>query len=88
MHLLEIQGLSKSYNGRQVVKGVDLMVKHPHAGFGSGEVIENLGRAVAGGVVDAYQFCNQGLCKDDRDHLADCVRLVVHGHDNREAGVY
>jgi len=27
MHLLEIQGLSKSYNGRQVVKGVDLMVK-------------------------------------------------------------
>jgi len=27
MHLLEIKGLSKSYDGRQVVKGVDLAVK-------------------------------------------------------------
>ncbi len=27
MHLLEIKGLSKSYDGREVVKGVDLSVK-------------------------------------------------------------
>ena len=36
MHLLEIKGLSKSYDGREVVKGVDILVKR-------GEIVGLLG---------------------------------------------
>ncbi|MFH1888698.1 MAG: LPS export ABC transporter ATP-binding protein [Candidatus Omnitrophota bacterium] len=47
MHLLEIRGLSKSYDGRQVVKGVDLSVKR-------GEIVGLLGPNGAGKTTTFY----------------------------------
>ncbi len=47
MHLLEIKGLSKSYDGRQVVKGVDLEVKR-------GEIVGLLGPNGAGKTTTFY----------------------------------
>ncbi len=47
MHLLEIRGLSKSYDGRQVVKGVDMLVKR-------GEIVGLLGPTGAGKTTTFY----------------------------------
>lgn len=47
MHLLEIKGLSKSYNGREVVKGVDILVKR-------GEIVGLLGPNGAGKTTTFY----------------------------------
>ena len=47
MHLLEIKGLSKSYGGREVVKGVDLLVKR-------GEIVGLLGPNGAGKTTTFY----------------------------------
>lgn len=47
MHLLEIKGLSKSYDGREVVKGVDLVVKR-------GEIVGLLGPNGAGKTTTFY----------------------------------
>jgi lipopolysaccharide export system ATP-binding protein len=47
MHLLEIKGLTKSYNGRQVVKGVDILVKR-------GEIVGLLGPNGAGKTTTFY----------------------------------
>lgn len=47
MHLLEIKGLSKSYDGREVVKGVDLTVKR-------GEIVGLLGPNGAGKTTTFY----------------------------------
>jgi len=47
MHLLEIKGLSKSYDGREVVKGVDLFVKR-------GEIVGLLGPNGAGKTTTFY----------------------------------
>ncbi len=47
MHLLEIRGLSKSYDGRQVVKGVDMLVKR-------GEIVGLLGPNGAGKTTTFY----------------------------------
>jgi len=47
MHLLEIKGLSKSYNGREVVKGVDIEVKR-------GEIVGLLGPNGAGKTTTFY----------------------------------
>jgi lipopolysaccharide export system ATP-binding protein len=47
MHLLEIKGLSKSYDGRQVVKGVDISVKR-------GEIVGLLGPNGAGKTTTFY----------------------------------
>ncbi|PIP20069.1 MAG: LPS export ABC transporter ATP-binding protein [Candidatus Omnitrophica bacterium CG23_combo_of_CG06-09_8_20_14_all_40_11] len=47
MHLLEIKGLSKSYDGREVVKGVDLSVKR-------GEIVGLLGPNGAGKTTTFY----------------------------------
>lgn len=47
MHLLEIKGISKSYDGRQVVKGVDLVVKR-------GEIVGLLGPNGAGKTTTFY----------------------------------
>ena len=47
MHLLEIKGLSKSYDSRQVVKGVDLSVKR-------GEIVGLLGPNGAGKTTTFY----------------------------------
>ncbi|MDD4894501.1 MAG: LPS export ABC transporter ATP-binding protein [Candidatus Omnitrophica bacterium] len=47
MHLLEIKGLSKAYDGRQVVKGVDISVKR-------GEIVGLLGPNGAGKTTTFY----------------------------------
>ena len=47
MHLLEIKGLHKSYDGREVVKGVDLLVKR-------GEIVGLLGPNSAGKTTTFY----------------------------------
>ena len=47
MHLLEIKDLSKSYDGRQVVKGVDMVVKR-------GEIVGLLGPNGAGKTTTFY----------------------------------
>ena len=47
MHLFEIKGLSKSYDGREVVKGVDLTVKR-------GEIVGLLGPNGAGKTTTFY----------------------------------
>jgi len=47
MHLLEIKGLSKSYDGREVVKSVDLVVKR-------GEIVGLLGPNGAGKTTTFY----------------------------------
>jgi len=47
VHLLEIRGLSKSYDGRQVVKGVDMLVKR-------GEIVGLLGPNGAGKTTTFY----------------------------------
>jgi lipopolysaccharide export system ATP-binding protein len=49
MHLLETKGLSKSYDGRQVVKGIDLVVKR-------GEVVGLLGPNGAGKTTTFYMI--------------------------------
>jgi lipopolysaccharide export system ATP-binding protein len=49
MHLLETKGLSKSYNGRQVVKGVDILVKR-------GEIVGLLGPNGAGKTTTFYMI--------------------------------
>jgi lipopolysaccharide export system ATP-binding protein len=47
VHLLEIKGLSKSYDGREVVKGVDMLVKR-------GEIVGLLGPNGAGKTTTFY----------------------------------
>ncbi len=47
MHLLEIKGLTKSYDGREVVKGVDILVKR-------GEIVGLLGPNGAGKTTTFY----------------------------------
>jgi len=47
MHLLEIKGISKSYDGREVVKGVDILVKR-------GEIVGLLGPNGAGKTTTFY----------------------------------
>ena len=49
MHLLEIKGLSKSYDGRDVVKGVDMVVKR-------GEIVGLLGPNGAGKTTTFYMI--------------------------------
>ena len=49
MHLLETKGLSKSYNGRHVVKGVDILVKR-------GEIVGLLGPNGAGKTTTFYMI--------------------------------
>lgn len=49
MHLLETKGLSKTYDGRQVVKGVDILVKR-------GEIVGLLGPNGAGKTTTFYMI--------------------------------
>jgi lipopolysaccharide export system ATP-binding protein len=49
MHLLEIKGLAKSYDGRQVVKGVDILVRR-------GEIVGLLGPNGAGKTTTFYMI--------------------------------
>ncbi len=70
MHLLEIKGLSKSYDGRQVVKGVDILVKR-------GEIVGLLGPNGAGKTTTFYMVVgiippNSGKIVFDNQDITSC----------------
>lgn len=73
MHLLEIKGLSKSYDGREVVKGVDMVVKR-------GEIVGLLGPNGAGKTTTFYMVVgiippNRGEIVFDNQHI---TKLPIH----------
>jgi lipopolysaccharide export system ATP-binding protein len=73
MHLLEIRGLSKSYDGREVVKGVDIEVKR-------GEIVGLLGPNGAGKTTTFYMIVgiispNEGRIIFDNN---DLTTLPIH----------
>lgn len=73
MHLLEIKGLSKSYDGREVVKGVDMLVKR-------GEIVGLLGPNGAGKTTTFYMVVgiippNKGKIIFDNE---DITCLPIH----------
>lgn len=73
MHLLEIKGLSKSYHGRQVVKGLDLGVRR-------GEIVGLLGPNGAGKTTSFYMIV--GIIAPDRGKITfdnyDITSLPIH----------
>ncbi len=73
MHLLETKGLVKSYDGRQVVKGIDVLVKR-------GEVVGLLGPNGAGKTTTFYMIVgivspNEGRIIFDNQ---DITHLPIH----------
>ena len=90
MHLLEIKGLSKSYNGREVVKGVDLLVKR-------GEIVGLLGPNGAGKTTTFYMVV--GVIPPNRGKIVfdnyDITNLSIHerahfgiGYLSQEASIF
>ncbi|MDD4909788.1 MAG: LPS export ABC transporter ATP-binding protein [Candidatus Omnitrophica bacterium] len=73
MHLLEIKGLTKSYGGRTVVKGVDLLVKR-------GEIVGLLGPNGAGKTTTFYMIV--GVIPPDKGKVIfdnhDITRFPIH----------
>jgi len=73
MHLLETKGLSKSYDGRQVVKGVDVLVKR-------GEIVGLLGPNGAGKTTTFYMIV--GIIHPDSGKIVfdneDITALPIH----------
>lgn len=73
MHLLETKGLEKSYNGRKVVNGVDILVKR-------GEVVGLLGPNGAGKTTTFYMIV--GIVPPDKGEIVfdnqDITRLPIH----------
>ncbi|MCM8779918.1 MAG: LPS export ABC transporter ATP-binding protein [Candidatus Omnitrophica bacterium] len=73
MHLLETKGLSKSYNNRQVVRGVDLVVKR-------GEITGLLGPNGAGKTTTFYMIV--GVVRPDKGKIIfdnhDITDLPIH----------
>jgi lipopolysaccharide export system ATP-binding protein len=73
MHLLEIKGLSKSYGGRQVVCGVDMLVKR-------GEIVGLLGPNGAGKTTTFYMVV--GVIPPDKGKIIfdnqDITSLPIH----------
>jgi len=73
MHLLEIKGLSKAYGGREVVKGVDLLVKR-------GEIVGLLGPNGAGKTTTFYMVV--GIIPPNRGKIVfdnyDITNLSIH----------
>ena len=73
MHLLEVKGLSKSYDGREVVKGVDLVVKR-------GEIVGLLGPNGAGKTTTFYMVV--GIIAPNRGSITfdnnDITNLPIH----------
>ena len=73
MHLLEIKGLSKTYGGREVVKGVDLLVKR-------GEIVGLLGPNGAGKTTTFYMVV--GIIPPNRGKIVfdnnDITNLSIH----------
>lgn len=90
MHLLEIKGLAKSYDGRQVVKGVDISVKR-------GEIVGLLGPNGAGKTTTFYMVVgiippNAGSIIFDNN---DITSLPIHarsrfgiGYLSQEASIF
>ncbi|MGA2774515.1 MAG: LPS export ABC transporter ATP-binding protein [Candidatus Omnitrophota bacterium] len=90
MHLLEIKGLSKSYDGREVVKGVDLLVKR-------GEIVGLLGPNGAGKTTTFYMVV--GIIPPNRGKIIfdnnDITSLPIHerarcgiGYLSQEASIF
>jgi len=73
MHLLEIKGLSKSYNAREVVCGVDILVKR-------GEIVGLLGPNGAGKTTTFYMVV--GIIPPNRGRIVfdnyDITNLPIH----------
>ena len=73
MHLLEIKELSKSYDGREVVKGVDITVKR-------GEIVGLLGPNGAGKTTSFYMIV--GIVPPDKGKITfdnyDITNLPIH----------
>lgn len=73
MHLLETKGLEKSYNGRKVVCGVDVLVKR-------GEVVGLLGPNGAGKTTTFYMIV--GIVSPDKGRVVfdneDITKLPIH----------
>ncbi|MCX5714341.1 MAG: LPS export ABC transporter ATP-binding protein [Candidatus Omnitrophica bacterium] len=73
MHLLEIQGLAKSYDGREVVKGVDMLVKR-------GEIVGLLGPNGAGKTTTFYMVV--GIIPPNRGKIVfdnqDITNFSIH----------
>ena len=73
MHLLEIKGLSKSYSSREVVRGVDILVKR-------GEIVGLLGPNGAGKTTTFYMVV--GIIPPNRGRIVfdnyDITNLPIH----------
>lgn len=73
MHLLEVKDLSKSYDGKEVVKGVDLLVKR-------GEIVGLLGPNGAGKTTTFYMIV--GVISPNRGSIVfdnnDITNLAIH----------
>lgn len=90
MRLLEVKGLSKSYDKREVVKGVDIVVKR-------GEIVGLLGPNGAGKTTTFYMVVgivppNRGTIKFDNH---DITNLPIHerarygiGYLSQEASIF
>ena len=90
MHLLEVRGLSKSYDGKEVVRGVDLEVKR-------GEIVGLLGPNGAGKTTTFYMIV--GIIAPNRGKITfdnnDITALPIHerarygiGYLAQEASVF
>lgn len=90
MHLLEIKGISKSYDGREVVKGVDILVKR-------GEIVGLLGPNGAGKTTTFYMVV--GVIPPNRGQIifdnVDITRFAIHdrarfgiGYLSQEASIF
>ncbi|HNX80863.1 MAG TPA: LPS export ABC transporter ATP-binding protein [Candidatus Omnitrophota bacterium] len=90
MHLLEIKDLAKSYGGRQVVKGVNILVKR-------GEIVGLLGPNGAGKTTSFYMVV--GIIPPDRGQIIfdnqDITKLPIHararfgiGYLSQEASIF
>ena len=90
MHLLEVKGLSKAYGGREVVRGVDLVVKR-------GEIVGLLGPNGAGKTTTFYMIVgvippkSGKITFDNRDitnlSIHDRARYGI-GYLSQEASVF
>ena len=73
MHLLETKELSKSYDGREVVKGIDIVIKR-------GEIVGLLGPNGAGKTTTFYMIV--GIIAPNRGKIIfdnnDITRLPIH----------
>ena len=73
MHLLEIKELAKSYDGREVVKGVDILVRR-------GEIVGLLGPNGAGKTTTFYMIV--GIIAPNRGRIIfdnnDITNLAIH----------